>query len=212
MKMTRLAIRSFPPDGAEAPGARDRILDAADEALAGAGYRRMRIEDLATAAGIAKGTVYLSFPSKAEIALACIDRMAGRVCARMEAIARGRGPVDARLRRALLARVLVRFDYARAHSASVDEMLLVIRPALLARREAHFAAEARVLAAILQGTPGASAKAAAMVVATNALLPYSLSVREMGRRAEIARRAARVAQLVVRGALAPSPTARRRPS
>ena len=206
--MTRLPIRSFP--GEAPPGARDRILDAADDALGAVGFKRMRIEDLARAAGIAKGTVYLSFASKSEIALACIDRMAARVLARMEEIAAGNGPVDARLRKALVERVLVRLDYARTHPSSVDEILAAIRPELLARRAEHFAGEARVLARMLPG-PGAAETARAMVVATNALLPYSLSVREMGRRAEIARKADRVARLVVRGALAPLPLARRSP-
>jgi AcrR family transcriptional regulator len=201
MKLTRLAIRSFP--GESPPGARDRILDAADEALGTVGFKRMRIEDLARAAGIAKGTVYLSFASKSEIALACIDRMAGQVLARMQAIAGGNGPVEARLRKALVERVLLRLDYARTHSASVDEILAAIRPALLARREEHFAEEARVLASLLHGA-GAAETARAMIIATNALLPYSLSVREMGRRAEIARKADRVARLVVQGALSHS--------
>jgi len=198
MKMTRLAIRSYP--GEAPPGARDRILDAADEALGTVGFKHMRIEDLSRAAGIAKGTVYLSFPSKSEIALACIDRMAARVLERMRVIAAGKGPVAARLRKALVERVLIRLDYARTHSMSVDEILAAIRPELLARREEHFAAEARVLAALLDGQ-GAAETARAMVVATNALLPYSLSVHEMGRRAEIARKADRVARLVVQGAL-----------
>ena len=198
MKLTRLPIRSFP--GEAPPGARDRILDAADEALGAVGFKRMRIEDLSRAAGIAKGTVYLSFPSKSEIALACIDRMAARVLERMRAIAGGTGPLEARLRKALVERVLTRLDYARTHPTSVDEILAAIRPSLLARREEHFAAEARVLASMLGG-PGAAETARAMVVATNALLPYSLSVREMGRRAEIARKADRVARLVVHGAL-----------
>jgi len=196
-----LAIRSFPGDAP--PGARDRILDAADEALGTVGFRHMRIEDLSRAAGIAKGTVYLSFPSKSEIALACIDRMAARVLARMRAIVAGKGPVGTRLRKALVERVLIRLDYARTHPMSVDEILAAIRPELLARREEHFAAEARVLAALLEG-PGAAETARAMVVATNALLPYSLSVHEMGRRAEIARKADRVARLVVEGALSHS--------
>ena len=185
---------------ASTPSARDRILDAADEALATVGFRHMRIEDLARAAGIAKGTVYLSFPSKSEIALACIDRMAAQVLERMKAIAAGNGPVDARLRKALVERVLARLDYARTHPSSVDEILAAIRPSLLARRAEHFAEEARVLAGMLHG-PGAAETARAMVVATNALLPYRLSVREMGRRAEIARKADRVARLVVQGAL-----------
>ena len=222
MKMTRLAFRSVsarpsgrPPAPAspppDEPGARDRILDAADRALAGAGYRHMRIEDLAEAAGIAKGTVYLSFPSKQEIALACIDRMAGRVLARMRERAAGKGPVEARLRQILVERVLLRFDYARGHSSSIDEILIAIRPGLLARRLEHFAAESQVVAGLLRSALGVSPRAAAetaraMIVATNALLPYSLSVREMGRRAEIARRADRVARLVVAGALASAPS------
>jgi AcrR family transcriptional regulator len=201
MKLTRLAIRSFP--GEAPPGARDRILDAADEALGTMGFRHMRIEDLARAAGIAKGTVYLSFASKPEIALACIDRMAGQVLERMRAIAAGKGPARERLRKALVERVLLRLDYARTHPSSVDEILAAIRPSLLARREEHFAEEARVLASMLHG-PGAAETARAMIIATNALLPYSLSVREMGRRAEVARKADRVARLVVRGALSHS--------
>jgi AcrR family transcriptional regulator len=208
MKMTGLPFGSFPGGAAEGPaepGARDRILDAADRALAGAGYRRMRIEDLAEAAGIAKGTVYLSFPSKEEIALACIDRMAGRVLARMRTLAASRRATpESRLRRILVERVLARFDYARAHSASIDEILIAIRPALLARRLEHFKAEGRVVAGLLHelGQPprAAAETARAMIDATNILLPYSLSVHEMGRRAEIARRAERIAALVVLGA------------
>lgn len=222
MNMTRRAFRSFPAIGPETAipaqaleSARDRILDAADRALAGSGYRRMRIEDLAESAGIAKGTVYLSFPSKEEIALACIDRMAGRVLERMRALAAGRAPAEERLRRILVERVLARFDYARTHSASIDEILLAIRPALLARRLEHFKAESRIVAGLLAGfglTPRAAAETArAMIDATNVLLPYSLSVREMGRRAEIARRADRVARLVVAGARV-SRSTRRRPS
>jgi AcrR family transcriptional regulator len=195
--MTRKANGSFPEN-------RDRILDAADQALATVGYRRMRIEDLAQAAGIAKGTVYLSFDSKAEIALACIDRMAAHVFERMQAIAVGSGSVAQRLERALVERVMVRLDYARGHATSVDEILSAIRPEVLARRSTHFEAEAAVLTEMLRGVSNAREKASAMIDATNALLPYSLSVREMGRRAEVARRAERLAHLVVRGALTPT--------
>jgi len=214
MKMTRMPIRSVAPP--EPAGARDRILDAADHALATEGYQHMRIEDLARAAGIAKGTVYLSFPSKEEIALACIDRMAGRVLERMRALAGTDAEVGERLRRMLVERVLARFDYARTHSASVDEILRAIRPALLIRRDAHFRAEGRLLATVLSepggGKPGRPelVTAQAMILATNSLLPYSLGVREMGRRAEIARRADRVARLVIHGAHAARPHRPRR--
>ena len=183
--------------------ARDRILDAADRLLGRYGYRKMTIDDLAREAGIGKGTVYLSFASKADVALACIDRMAARIRARLEAIAGEPAPVADRVRRMLVARVLDRFDYARGHSHSLDDLLAALRPQLLTRRARHFRAETAVLAGVLGEARVADATgvAAAMIHAGNALLPYSLGARELGRRAEIARQADRIARLVLFGAL-----------
>jgi AcrR family transcriptional regulator len=47
---------------------RDEILDATDRLLARFGYKKMTIDDLAQEVGIGKGTVYLHFSSKEEIA------------------------------------------------------------------------------------------------------------------------------------------------
>lgn len=194
----------------------DRILDAADRLLGRFGYRKMTVDDLAREAGIGKGTVYLSFRSKEEIALACIDRMAGRLRIRLESIAAEAGPPADRLRRILVLRVMHRFDYARGHSARLDELLAAIRTELIARRTRHFAAEATIVASVIAGAgipridPNAAAEA--MITATNALLPYSLSARELGRRAEIETRATTVAELVVRGIVAPTAASSRPPS
>jgi hypothetical protein len=109
--------------------------------------------------------------------------------------------------------VLHRFDYARGHSARLDELMAAIRAGLIARRTRHFEAEAAIVAGVLAGAgipridPDAAAEA--MITATNALLPYSLSAHELGRRAEIERRAAAVAELVVRGVVAPTAAATR---
>ena len=75
----------------EWPAPAEKILDAADRLLARFGYRKMTVEDLAKEAGIGKGTVYLSFDAKPDIALACIDRMVARLLARLEAITTQRG-------------------------------------------------------------------------------------------------------------------------
>ena len=200
------------PHAAE-PDTADRILDAADRLLGRFGYRKMTVDDLAREAGIGKGTVYLSFRSKEEVALACIDRMAERLRLRLESIAAESGPPADRLRRILVMRVMHRFDYARGHSARLDELMAAIRAGLIARRTRHFAAEAAIVAGVLAGAgipridPEAAAEA--MITATNALLPYSLSARELGRRAEIERRAGAVAELVVRGVVAPNSAATR---
>ena len=197
----------------------DRILDAADRLLSRYGYRKMTVEDLAREAGIGKGTVYLSFESKESVALACIDRMVERVLEHLRTIAAGPGTTTERVRAMLVERVLQRFDYARTHSTSLDELLAALRPRLLERRAGYFRAEAEVLAAVLaEGrrtgallVPDPLDAAHALVLATNALLPYSLSVHELGRRAEIARNAGRIADLLLHG-IAPRPDPGRRRS
>ena len=202
------------------PDLRTRVLDAADRLLARHGYRKMTVDDIAGEAGIGKGSVYLAFASKEDVALSCIDRMVDGLLAELRVIAAGRGPHLERLRAMLVRRVMGRVDYARTHATSLDAMLAAVRPAFLLRRERHFAAEARVLAALLATARRAGAAraldarpaAAALVTATNALLPYSLSVGELGRRAEIERRAQAVAELLVEGVAASPPLRKSTPS
>ncbi|MFN8589666.1 MAG: TetR/AcrR family transcriptional regulator [Candidatus Eisenbacteria bacterium] len=205
------------------PGMRARILDAADRLLARRGFRRMTVETVAREAGIAKGSVYLHFASKEDVALSCIDRMAGGVIARLERTAASRRTARARLGAMLRDRVLERFDYARHHAPSIDEKLAVMRQALLDRRAGHFDDEAAVIARVVAegvtaGEFDARAPervARALVTATNALLPYSLSVRELGARAPLARRLDDLVALLLAGldsSRRPSPTPSRRPA
>lgn len=51
---------------------RRRIVEAATRLMMRHGYRKTSIDDVASETGIAKGTVYLYFPSKAELLLAAI--------------------------------------------------------------------------------------------------------------------------------------------
>lgn len=52
--------------------ARERLLAAAAEQFADVGYRRANVADIAAAAGMAKGTLYLYFSSKVELLMACV--------------------------------------------------------------------------------------------------------------------------------------------
>jgi len=196
--------------------ATDHLLDAADRLLARYGYRKMTIDDLATEAGIGKGSVYLCFESKESIALGCIDRMVERLLARLRELAAGGGGVPERLKAMLVERVLHRFDYARQHSRSLDDLLSSVRPRLLERRAAYFRAEAAVLATVIEegGRTGRLVArhpletAETLVLATNALLPYSLSPRELGRRAEIQRKVEAITELMLNGLVPPGAAAR----
>ncbi|HVF48588.1 MAG TPA: TetR/AcrR family transcriptional regulator [Pyrinomonadaceae bacterium] len=188
---------------------RDMILEAADRLLARYGYRKMTMEDVAQEVGIGKGTIYLHFSSKEELALSHIDRIVEHLQERLRAIARSDASVAVRLRLMLLARVLYRFDSVQHYTQSINDVLSALRPALLARREHYFAEEARIFAEVLaegkkEGTfacADVNATANTLLLATNSLLPYSLSTRELGEREDIKEKATRIADLLLVGLL-----------
>jgi AcrR family transcriptional regulator len=201
-------------------GHRDRILDAAERLLGRFGYRKMTVDDIAAEAGIGKGTVYLSFPSKEEVLLSTVDRIVERACAAMEAAAARDASAPDRLRTMLLARVMVRFEAVSAYSASLNDLLGSIRAALLARRVQHFERETGLLARVIAGGQRDGELAAgaprrigrALVLATNSFLPYALSPDELGDARRLSREAGDVIDIVVDGITAAKPrtTARRR--
>lgn len=186
---------------------RERILDAAERLLARFGYQKMTMEDLAREAGIGKRTIYLYFPSKEEVTLCSIDRVVDIIQAQLKAIACETESVENRLRRMLVARVMVRFDRVQNYYQSLDDLFAVLRPAYMARRERYFDAEARIFAEVLREGQRSGVFAIAdpmqtahtLLLATNALLPYSLSVRELGARADLEENACRIADLLLHG-------------
>jgi AcrR family transcriptional regulator len=186
---------------------REAILDAADRRLARFGYKKMTVDELATDAGIGKGTVYLHFDSKEEVVLSHIDRIVDRLCLRLEQIAASGGSAEARVKAMLVERVIFRLKAVQHYTEAINDVLKDIRPRLLERRARHFEREARLLQEVLaEGrahgdfeVPRPAVTARALVEATNALLPYSLSPQEIGDVAEVRRRVSAIADLLVRG-------------
>ncbi len=186
---------------------RDAILDATDRLLARNGYKKMTIDDLAREVGIGKGSVYLHFESKEEIALSHIDRIISRLLVKLELIAQGGGLPERRLRMMLLERVMYRFDSVQHYSQSLNELLAHIRPTLLERRRGYFAREANLFTGVISegrksgvfDTKNPALAAQSLLDATNALLPYSLSAYELGERADIEKKTKLVADLLLRG-------------
>jgi hypothetical protein len=107
----------------------------------------------------------------------------------------------------LLERVLFRFDSVRDYYQGIDDIFRSLRPAYMARRARYFAEEAAIFELVLSGGRDAGAlelddpeaTATTLLLATNALLPSSLCTRELGERAEVEARAARIADLLLRG-------------
>ena len=189
---------------------RDLILDATDRLLARYGYRNMTMDDLAQEVGIGKGTIYLHFPSKEEVVLSHVDRIVERLKVELQKIARGGGTPAARLRRMLVARVMFRFDSVQHYTESLSDLLAALRPGLLARRRRHFEEESEILSEVLRegrrsgefNFREARSAARTLLTATNALLPYSLSARELGRREDVEQEASRVVSLLLDGLVA----------
>ncbi len=196
---------------------RDLILDATDRLLARYGYRKMTMEDLAQEVGIGKGTIYLHFPSKEEVVLSHVDRIVELLKGQLSAIARRGGSPATRLREMLLTRVLFRFDSVQHYTESLSDLLAALRPGLLTRRRRHFEEESQIVADVLREGKreglfelrDAASTARTLLTATNALLPYSLSARELGKREDVAVETARVVDLLLYGLLKPDAKAKR---
>jgi len=186
---------------------RDLILDAADRLLARYGYKKMTIDDLAREVGVGKGTIYLHFSSKEEVALSRIDRVIDQLKHELQVLGHNDQDPLARLRSMLMLRVIYRFDSVQHYSESLNQVMAAIRPSLLERRKSYFEAEARIFAEVLKEGRRAGhfffkdtmATARALLTATNSLLPYSLSPRELGERDALEQQTARIVDLLVAG-------------
>lgn len=186
---------------------RDAILEATDRILARSGYKKMTIDDLAKEVGIGKGSVYLHFTSKEEIALSHIDRIIEQLKENLREIAARPAGAEEKLKDMLVERVVFRFDSVQHYSQSLDDLLSQIRAGLLERRKLYFSQEAEIFAEVIREGQRADALAdgeplelaGALLSATNSLLPYNLSRADLGNRAEIAARTQRVADLLLSG-------------
>ena len=186
---------------------RENILDAAIRLMQRYGYRKTTMEDLAREAGIGKGTIYLYFPSKEEVALACADRANARVFRQLEEIACSHGSPVERLRAMLIARVLIRFDAVQHVAHMLDELWSELRPAFLERRKRYLEEEGRIFERVLaEGIQSNEFRAEcpqptaqALVTATNSLLPMNLAPAELEDRPDVEQRAHILADLLLHG-------------
>ena len=195
---------------------RDAMLDAAERLLSLHGFRNLTLDAIIAEAGVDPGLIDGHSLTKEEVVLEHVDRIVERLRDRLWRIERSGAAAAVRLRQMLVTRVLFRFDSILQYSQSLNELLADLRPQLLARRERYFDAEALILSEVLiQGRDALEfdvqdplATGYALLDATNSLLPYGLSVAELGERLEVEVRAKAVADILVQGVLhRPAPPA-----
>ncbi len=186
---------------------REAILDATDLLLSRYGYSKMTIDDLAKEVGIGKGSIYLHFESKEEIALSHIDRIISRLCTRLTEISIEKTSHETKLKRMLMTRVSFRFESVQHYSQSINDLLSSLRAKLLVRRKGYHEKEAKIFAAAIRkgqkegafAKGNALEKARSFLLATDSLLPFNLSTEELGEREEIEQKANRIAKILLKG-------------
>ncbi|MEZ5345380.1 MAG: TetR/AcrR family transcriptional regulator [Pyrinomonadaceae bacterium] len=186
---------------------RDAILDATDQLLARYGYGKMTIDDLAKEVGIGKGSIYLHFASKEEIALSHVDRIIERLCTRLESISDEKIMPEKKLEKMLLMRVTFRFDSVQHYTQSINDLLSSLRSKLLEHRKLYHENEAALLAKVIKEgqtkkkfQPGDPLETARLfLLATNSLLPFNLTTSELGERSDIEKKTQKIAKILLKG-------------
>lgn len=148
-----MAIRTAP--SAPAPAREGEILDAARQIFARKGFDETRIQDVADASGIAKGTVYLYFRSKEELYWATVRRgfeeLHRRSREALRAVRDAKTPTRSRLR-AFIATRLSFFaeqgDFFRLYFGELGQAL-VRQGATLAQLRDLYLAQVEILRGII---------------------------------------------------------------
>lgn len=132
------------------PGAkRDAILKAAWGLIRHYGYNKTTMDDIAGRAGVAKGTLYLHFQSKAEIMLTLTDRTNERIVARLEEIAASGASPEERLRACLLHRVMALYDIVVRYPHSQD-VIAKMMPEVVSRLDHYVRRHGELLGRIVR--------------------------------------------------------------
>jgi len=171
------------------------------------GFRKMTMEDIAKEARVGRRTIYLYFKNKEDVALSSIGRVVEQAETRMREILDENIDVVEKLRQMLRERVMRRVKAVAEYHESLDEVFEIVRPAYIERRNHYFQVERDLIADVIgKGMNGQrfyvvdSTEAAGILLsATNAYLPYSLSVRELGDPEQIERHLDSMISLLVRG-------------
>jgi TetR/AcrR family fatty acid metabolism transcriptional regulator len=114
---TRTKTDPKPAAKAEAAGKRERILDAAVRVFAQEGFYNAKVSQIAHAAGIADGTIYLYFKSKDDLLISLFEDRMERINANLREALASEASAPARLRR--VVRLHLELIESNRHMAEV---------------------------------------------------------------------------------------------
>jgi AcrR family transcriptional regulator len=135
------------------PERRERLLGVALELFTSHGIRRTSIEDIAAAAGIAKGSVYLEFRGKDELFRAVAERVVADILAAADAAAARSGALPDRVTDVLCAKFqrLYELVHSRPHARELIETKDAVALDVFRRADGRYA---QLLQRVLEDADG----------------------------------------------------------
>ena len=129
---------------------RQKILDAAEQRLWHYGFKKTTIDEIASDAGVGKGTVYLYFDGKEEIGLAIVSEYKRRNLEQIELIANDlEKPPTEKLTQMLQYPVLHTNQSCR-QSPAMQEMIVAIKPHIRHHIQPLMEREYEIIAGVLE--------------------------------------------------------------
>ncbi len=94
-----MAVHSTAPKRKRAPNKRERILKAAIKVFAKNGFYATRVSEIAKAAGVADGTIYLYFKNKDDVLVTIFEEGIERLLSILREVAKSEEPFENRIQR-----------------------------------------------------------------------------------------------------------------
>ncbi len=129
---------------------RQKILDAAEQRLWHYGFKKTTIDEIASDAGVGKGTVYLYFDGKEAIGLAIISQYKKRGLEQIAGIARDPSKPPVQKLTEMLQYPILNACQSCRESPAMQEMIVAIKPRLRAHIQPQQEEEYRLLAGALE--------------------------------------------------------------
>ena len=183
---------------------RQKILDAAEQRLWHYGFKKTTIDEIASDAGVGKGTVYLYFDGKEEIGLAIVSEYKRRSLEQIEFIAANQDKSPVEKLTAMLQYPVLHTNQSCRQSPAMQEMIVAIKPHIRMHIQPLMEREYEIIAGVLEegnqsgvfDVPDPLATARSLKIMTLGLMPPYPCVTELG---EMEDEIAAIVALAVRG-------------
>jgi len=129
---------------------RQKILDAAEQRLWHYGFKKTTIDEIASDAGVGKGTVYLHFEGKEDIGLAIMAQYKEESMGRIGAVAQDPDKTPVQKLKEMLQQPILNAHMRCNESPATLELVVAIKPHIQARMRPYVEQEWALLAGVLE--------------------------------------------------------------